>query len=504
MVDRVNLTAGHHLLELRGVKKAFPSGTIALHGVDISVETGSVHGLVGANGAGKSTLIKVLAGAVSRTGGVIRWRGEEVIWRRPADAQEAGLATVFQHTPLVATLSVLENVFLGRRGGVLRGPVALRNEYRQLLDRIGYQLDPDRLASELSIGARQMVAILQALGSGADLVVMDEPTASLAQTERNLVFETVRRLASAGTAFIYVSHFLNEILDLCDKVTVLRDGRVVLDEVRSGITEDELVSSIVGEKLGAVEAVNSTVVQSSEIALDVRGVRSVRSTAAVSFQVRVGEVVGLAGLLGSGRSEILHAIFGADRRTEGTVVLHARTVRASTTAAVRAGMALVPEDRDQQGLVSNWEIWRNISLPDIQDLAVRRTIPSSKLELSRADRAFRDLSVKAPSPDTAVSDLSGGNAQKVVFAKWLYGDASMFLLDEPTAGVDVGAKAEILELVRKFARDGKSVIIVSSEFEELLAVAGRVLVVREGQIVAERQASATTEHELVGLASGLG
>lgn len=504
MVDRTTRSDDFPLLELRGVRKEFPSGTVALHGVDISVEKGSIHGLVGANGAGKSTLIKVLAGAVSRSGGIIRWRGDEVTWRRPVDAQAAGLATVFQNTPLVSTLSVLENVFLGRRGGILRDPAAVRSEYRQLVERIGYRLDPDKLVSELSIGARQMVAILQALGSGADLVIMDEPTASLAQTERNLVFDIVRRLSSSGTTFIYVSHFLNEILDLCDKVTVLRDGRVVLDEDRSQITEENLVTGIVGDKLRAVEATNSATIQSSEVALEVRGVRSVRSSVAVSFQVRVGEIVGLAGLLGSGRSEILHAIYGADRRTEGTISLHGRAVHGSAAAAVRAGMALVPEDRDQQGLIANWEIWRNTSLPDIQDLAIKRTIPSMKRELDRARRAFHDLSVKAPGPDTEVSDLSGGNAQKVVFAKWLYGNATLFLLDEPTAGVDIGAKAEILELVRQFAREGKSVVIVSSEFEELLAVANRVLVVHGGKIIAERESTATTEHELVGLVSGLG
>lgn len=492
------------LLQLRAVRKEFPNGTVALDGVDMSVQNGSIHGLVGANGAGKSTLIKILAGASPRSGGLILWRGEEVDWRRPIDAQTAGLATVFQNTPLVTTLSVLENVFLGARGGIIRTPAAIRNEYDQLLERIGYQLDPDTLVGDLSIGTRQMVAILQALRSGADLIVMDEPTASLAQTERNLVFNIVRRLSNTGTAFIYVSHFLNEILDLCDTVTVLRDGRVVVDEGRNQISEDTLITGIVGAKLQAVEAVSRDAQKSLDVALEVKGIRSIRSTAPVSFDVRAGEVVGLAGLLGSGRSEVLHAIYGADRRIQGTVTLHGRQIHGSTVAAVRAGMALVPEDRDQQGLITNWEIWRNISLPDIQELSISRTIPSMTREIKRARLAFGDLSIKAPSPDTEVVDLSGGNAQKIVFAKWLYGNATLFLLDEPTAGVDIGAKAEILELVKKFARDGKSVIIVSSEFEELLAVADRVLIIRDGHIVAERDSAATSEHELVGLVSGLG
>lgn len=492
------------LLAVEGITKAFPSGTVALRGVDLCVHKGSVHGLVGANGAGKSTLIKLLAGAVPRSGGAIRWRGGMVTWRQPAEAQAAGLATVYQHTPLVPDLSVLENVFLARRGGLLRHPAALRREFDQLLDRVGYRAERDQLVRELSIGARQMVAILQALASGADLVVMDEPTASLARAERELVFSAVRRLAAGGTAFLYVSHFLDEVLGLCERVTVLRDGRVVLDEPRTKLTEERLVTGIVGEKLRSAEAVTSSSSASADVVLDVQGLRSERSAGPVSFHVRAGEVVGLAGLLGSGRSEILHAIYGADRRTVGAVVLNGRPVAPSPAASVRAGMALVPEDRNQQGLVADWEIWRNISLPCIGALSRCRVLPDRQRELLRTERAFRDLAIKAPDFDTLVSELSGGNAQKVVFAKWLYGDARVFLLDEPTAGVDVGAKAEILELIRRFARDGKAVVIVSSEFEELLAVADRILIIRGGDIVAERHRRSTTEQELVGLASGLG
>ncbi|MCW2880188.1 MAG: transporter related [Sphaerisporangium sp.] len=492
------------LLSLEGVGKSFPNGTVALRDARLTVLPGSVHGLVGANGAGKSTMIKIIAGAHTPTTGTVRWKGEEAVWRDPGAARNAGIATIMQHVPLAPTLTVLENVFLGAPGP-WRLPRARRAEFARLLDRVNYRIDPDAEVADLAIGERQMVAILQALATGAELVVMDEPTASLAEGERQVVFEVVRRLSAQGTAFLYVSHFLDEVLSLTGQVTVLRDGTVVEEGETAGFDEDRLVQAIVGRDLLAVERrTHAPVEAGGPVLLSVRSLSSPEGVREVSFEVRPGEVIGLAGLLGSGRSEILHAVYGADARARGEVLVDGRQVRRDPGAAVAAGMALVPEDRNAQGLVGAFPIWKNISLPGLASLSFGRVLPNERSETERAARAIEDLGIVCPSPEAMVTELSGGNAQKVVFGKWLYGGARVFMLDEPTAGVDVGAKADILELVRRFAAQGGAVLVVSSEFEEILAVATRVLVVREGRIVAERPAHETSEEELLMLANGFG
>ena len=495
--------AGGGLLHLADVGKTYPGGTVALQGVDLTVHPGRVHGLVGANGAGKSTLIKILGGVHEPSSGRMTWEGAEVSFTAPVDAQRAGLATLHQHVPLASTLTVLENVFLGRRGP-WRRPAALRDELDELQRRVGSRLEPDALVSALSHGRRQIVGILQALGTGARAVVMDEPTASLANEERQLVFAAVRRLRDEGTAVLYVSHFLDEVLDLCDTITVLRDGRVIGEGPVAEWTEERLTLAIIGRELLAAErAVAAHTPAATSTLLEVRDLRSPGRVDGVSLDVRRGEVVGIAGLLGSGRSELLHAIFGADPRAEGDVVLDGRAVRRGTREAVDAGLALVPEDRMGQGLVADAPIWRNVSLPDLPALSRARMLPERDRELTRAREAIEKLGIRASGPEAIVGRLSGGNAQKVVFAKWLLSGARVLLLDEPTAGIDVGAKADILALLDRFAADGGAVLVVSSEFEELLAMTSRVLVLARGRIVAERRSADTTEQELLMLASGL-
>jgi ribose transport system ATP-binding protein len=492
------------LLILRGVTKTFPNGTVALRGVGVDVYAGEVHGLVGANGAGKSTLIKILAGALERDGGTIELHDAAIDWHTPKDAR--GVAAVYQHTPLVPTLTVLENVFLGREGRALVDRRAQRRELEELFGRLGWRTEPDTVVGNLPLGRHKMIALLQALAREAELVILDEPTAALAEEARVLVLQTARRLAETGIGVIYISHLLDEIMQITDRVTVLRDGRVTLQAPTREIDHDSLVHAIAGERLLAVEraVAADTTEATPKIALSVEGLRSPSGIADINFEVREGEVLGLAGLLGSGRSETLHAIFGADRAASGLVRVEGKIVRRSPAAAVGAGLALVPEDRLRQSLVGGWEIWKNMTLPDLPSLSKLRFFPSPKLEQARARRAFRDMAIKAPSAETPVASLSGGNAQKVVFAKWAYGDTKVFLLDEPTVGVDVGTKADILALVRNLAREGRAAVFVSSEFEELLAASDRILVLRRGRIVAERLATDTDEHELIRLAGGLG
>lgn len=491
------------LLQLQGVTKTFPNGLVALRGVNLEVSRGTVHGLLGANGAGKSTLIKILSGSLPASGGRIVWKGAAVEYSSPKAANDMGIATIHQHIPLVPTLSVLENVFLSEEGRWRRNP-AIRAHFSDLCQRVGYWLDPDGLVSDLSIGQRQMVAILQALGTGADLIVMDEPTASLAASEREVVYKIVRHLSRVeNKAILFVSHFLDEVMALTDRVTILRDGQAVVDAETSELDESRLAEAIVGRQIVALErAAPQKVDAAAPILLELKNLASPGQLAPISLKVRAGEVIGIAGLLGSGRSELLHAIFGADPDATGEVHVDGKQIRRSTASAVRAGLGLVPEDRMAQGLVPGFEIWRNTTLPALDGVARAQWFPDRATERQRGTEAIRRLSIKATSPDIVVTELSGGNAQKVTIAKWLFSDVKVFLLDEPTAGIDIGAKTDILLLVRELAAAGKAVIMVSSEFEEILAVSSRILVMRDGRCIAERFGHETSEHELVLLAGG--
>jgi ribose transport system ATP-binding protein len=503
MTLRPGDTSQQLILETRGLSKVFGNGTQALTEVDLQVRPATIHGIVGANGAGKSTLIKIISGAIRPSEGAVIWKGSEVDWSSPRDARAAGVRTIYQHIPLVPTLSVLDNVFLDQ-AGFLRGEGGLHAAFRQLLERIDYDIDPEALVVDLPIGDRQMVAILQALSQGAELVIMDEPTASLSDTERELAFSIARRLRAQGTTFLYISHFLDEILDLTEEVTVLRDGRVTLRETTATLDAAKLVTAIAGRRLVETEHHRVAADTLGEPLLEVEHLSVPGRIADVSLTVRAGEVVGLAGLLGSGRSELLHAIFGADSRSKGSVKVAGQKVGRSTGAAVDAGVALVPEDRFKQGLLGPWSIWQNTSLPDVKRLSWRGLVPSEAQERARADRVVAALGVVTRTIDTEVRDLSGGNAQKVVFGKWLDGTARVVLLDDPTVGVDVAAKSDILELIRGFARQGKAVLMASSDFEELVAVSDRILILADGVITAELDAATTTDTEVLGLASGLG
>ena len=497
--------SGELLARLDGLAKIFPNGTIALRGVDLDIARGQVHGLLGANGAGKSTLIKILSGTFAATQGRIVWKGQPARWSSPREANAMGVATIHQHIPLVPTLSVIENVFLGDSGR-WRHSAHDRRRFDDVCERVGYWLNPNCLISELSIGQRQMVAIFQALGSGADLVVMDEPTASLASDERELVYRTVRRLSKVeNKAILFVSHFLDEVMALTDCVTVLRDGLAVMRKKTCDIDEAQIAEAIVGRQIVAMEqATHNRAPPHSNAAprLELQNLASLGKLQPTSLRLASGEVLGIAGLLGSGRSELLHAIFGADPRATGEVKLDGIVVGRSTAAAVSAGLGLVPEDRTRQGLVPEFELWRNATLATLDKVSWGNWLPIRRREWKLATEAIRKLQIKAQSPDVLVTQLSGGNAQKVTIAKWLFGDVKVFLLDEPTAGIDIGAKTDILLLVRELAASGKAVIIVSSEFEELLAVTDRILVMRDGRCVAERATHETSEHELVLLAGG--
>ncbi len=482
------------LLQLRGLEKVWPNGTAALRGVDLAVRAGSVHGLLGANGAGKSTLIKVLAGAIPASGGSVEWRGEPVHWTNPRAARAGGIATIYQHIPLVPTLSVLENMLLEQRRG-WRLDRAARDRATAVAQALGDPFDLDAIVGDLPIGARQMVAIAQGLMSDPALLIMDEPTASLAGHEREQVYRTIRRLAGEGRAVLFVSHFLDEIVALTDEVTVLRDGRAVLEARTADLDEAAIAAAIAGRSVTALERVEREHPVGGAV-LAVRALASPGKLASTSFTVAAGEIVGIAGMLGSGRSELLHAIFGADPAARGTVLLDGKEVSRDPADAVASGIAMVPEDRAAQGFIPGMTIAENIALPHDGWLVA----PGQERAAARA--AIDDLAIKARDVDALVGELSGGNAQKVVIAKWLTPRTRVLLLDEPTAGIDIGARTDILRLIRRLADQGLAVLLVSSEFEELLAVADRLLVLRDGAIIAEADPTATDEAGLIQLASG--
>ena len=486
------------LLALERLAKVYPGGTVGLRGVDLAVRPGTVHGLLGANGAGKSTLIRILCAAAQATSGRILWHGEPVHWQRPAQARTAGIATLHQQIPLVPALSVLENVFLGQRALLRRG-AAPRRRLGLLMDAIDYRLQPDQPVSALAIGERQMVGILQALAADARLIVMDEPTASLAGAERRIVHAVIRRLADEGRTVLLVTHFLDEALALTDELTVLRDGAVVLRAVTAQTDEAALATAIAGRAIQrAARPIRSA---RADTVVQIEALRSPGRLAPCSFTVRAGEVLGIAGFLGSGRSELLHAIFGADPDARGEVRVLGRRVPRTPAGAVRAGVALVPEDRAAQALLPALPLWQNMTLVHLRRFSRWGLFPRARQERAAAADAVRRLAIKAHDLQMSVGELSGGNAQKVSLARWLCGPTRLLLLDEPTAGIDIGAKAEIFEQIHALAGTGAAVILVDSELKVLLAEADRILVMRAGAVVAERAADKTDEPELIRLAA---
>jgi len=499
MVTAVMSDALPPLLEMERLAKVYPGGAVALRGVDLIVRPGTVHGLLGANGAGKSTLIHILCAAAQATSGRILWRGELVRWQRPAQARAAGIATLHQQIPLVPALSVLENVFLGQRALLRRG-AAQRQRLAQLMAAIDYRLQPDQPVSGLALGERQMVGILQALAADARLIVMDEPTASLAAAERRIVHAVIRRLADEGCAVLFVTHFLDEALTLTDELTVLRDGSAVLRAVTAQTDEATLASTIAGRAIQrAARPIRSA---NADTVAEIEALRSPGRLAPCTFTVRAGEVLGIAGFLGSGRSELLHAIFGADSDARGEVRVLGRRVPRTPAGAVRAGVALVPEDRATQALLPALPLWQNMTLAHLRRFSRWGLFPRVRQERAVAADAVRRLAIKAHDLQMSVRDLSGGNAQKVSLARWLCGPTRLLLLDEPTAGIDIGARAEIFDQIRELTGTGAAVILVDSELKLLLAEADRILVMREGAIVAERIAGETDAPELIRLAAG--
>ncbi|MFI8932963.1 ATP-binding cassette domain-containing protein [Streptomyces sp. NPDC053474] len=494
------------LLRMSGITKSFP-GVRALDGVDLHVQAGETHCLLGQNGAGKSTLIKVLAGAHQPDGGTIAWRGDPVTLRSPIAAMRLGIATIYQELDLVEHLSVAENVFLGheptRAGCVVRRGAAQAST-AALLTRLGHaEISPARLVGELSAAQRQIVSMARALSHDVRLIVMDEPSAALDPDEVDNLFRIVGDLTADGVAVVYISHRLEEIRRIGDRVTVLKDGRAVAVGLPARQTPTrEIVALMTGRSVEYVfpkRPERDARQLPSEPLLTVHGLTREGEFAPLDLALRPGEIVGLAGLVGSGRSEILETIYGARKPTAGHVRVHGKALRpGSVRAAVRAGLGLAPEERKAQALLMLESVTRNVSVSSMSRFS-RGGWLDRGTEREAARAATRELSLRPDNPSAPVRTLSGGNQQKAVLARWLLRGCRVLLLDEPTRGVDVGARAELYAVVRRLADEGLAVLLVSSEVPEVLGLADRVLVLREGRVVHTAPARELDEHRVLDL-----
>ena len=486
-------------IELRGISKQF-GGVRALDDVSLRIAPGSIHAVVGENGAGKSTLGKIVAGALAPDSGEMFVRGEPASFRSPREALGAGIAMIAQELSVVPQLSVAQNVFLGaepRQAGWVRRR-ALRKRYDELASRAGFELPADRPAGRLRTAEAQQGEILRALSRDAELIVMDEPSAALSGPDTERLHEIIRSLAGSGKTILLVSHFLREVLELADVVTILRDGQLVRTSPAAEESEDSLIQGMLGRPLGAAFPEKPPAPAGKPVALTVDGLHA-PGVAGVSFELREGEILGLAGLVGAGRTELARAIFGADRRSAGSVTLSGgQGLVGGPPASLRRGVAMVPESRKEQGLLFGRSVCENVSLSSLASVS-RGGVVNRRAERAAAGRILEGWGLKA-GVDAAVASLSGGNQQKVLFARMLMRGPKVLLADEPTRGVDVGAKRAIYDLLVSLAERGMGVLLISSEIEEILGLAHRVLVMRRGRVIEELEGEDMTESRILAAA----
>jgi ribose transport system ATP-binding protein len=490
------------LLSMRAMNKAF-AGIPALSDASLHVAPGEVHALIGQNGAGKSTMIKILTGYIGRDSGEMIFEGGPFEARSPQDAQRKGISTIYQEINLVPFRSITENICLGResrRYGLLDWK-GMHDEARALLSRFKIDVDVRKPLLRFNTATQQMVAIARAIGFKAKLVIMDEPTSSLDEREVEVLFDVIRQLKAEGVSVVFVSHKLDELYAVCDRVTIMRDGRTVKVADISAISKLELVAGMLGRDISQV-AKSSTAFgdrhgRIGDVVLDVNALNAGHKVHDVSFSVRRGEIVGFAGLLGSGRTETARLVFGADKKRSGTITLAGKTLELNEPVdAIRAGIGFTPEDRKAEGVVPDMAVAENLILALMPQLARAGIVDEAK-QRAVVDKFIKRLGVKCSGPDQKIRELSGGNQQKVLLARWLAMNPKLLILDEPTRGIDVGAKAEIQTLIKELADQGLSVLMISSELEEVLEGSDRVFVLREGRTVAEFPHSEASENAVM-------
>lgn len=492
------------LLRVEGVVKKFP-GVVALDHVSFELRRGEVHALVGENGAGKSTLMKILSGAYQPDEGVIYYKGKPVVLRNPHEAQKLGISIVYQELNLMPHLTVAQNIFIGREP--LRfGYIDDRKMYRdakEILTRLHVDVDPSLPVYLLPLSKRQMIEIAKALSFRSEVLIMDEPTSALTESEVEELFKVIRRLRDQGVGIIYISHRLEELKHIADRVTVLRDGKHVGTYNYSEITLEELVSKMVGRTMENKFPPRTSTPTDRKI-LEVRNITRKGVLHGISFDLYEGEILGIAGLVGAGRTELARAIFGADPKDAGEVYLYGKKLEIrSPIDAIRAGIGYLPEDRKISGLAVEMLLSENVTMANTEGVANRAGVISPLRERQVAEHFVKELSIRTPSVYQLVKNLSGGNQQKVVVAKWLFRNARVLIFDEPTRGIDVGAKYAIHALIDKLARDGIGIIMISSELPEILGMTDRVLVLHEGHLAGVLKTKETNEEEILRYAAGL-
>lgn len=491
------------LWELKEVSKEFP-GVQALDDVSLTINSGEIHALIGENGSGKSTLAKCIAGVHQPESGQLLHTGKSVELFHPIDAQAHGVATIYQEFSLVPTLSVAENIFLGRplRRTRFSGIdwEEMRKQTSAILDQLSIRIDPNAIVRDLSVAEQQLIEIAKAMSRDSTLLIMDEPTAALGLMETQRLQELIRRLAGQGQAILYISHRLDEVFQIADRISVLKDGRCVGTSPTEELEMNDVIKMMIGLEIG--QHYPKEVHVTPELCLEVHNISTESGVHDVSFDIRVGEVFGLGGMVGARRTEIAHAIFGFDQLTSGEILLQGKLVKfSSPSAAIKAGIGLVPENRKKDGLFFNFEGAPNITLSRL-DLLMRGMF----LNLAKEEQAGREyidkLNITPTALERSVQYLSGGNQQKIVIARWLFSQAKLLIFDEPTQGVDIGAKIEVYRVMNELTSQGISVLLISSDYPELLAMSDRIAIVRDGRILHTSEADKLSEHRLLSIASG--
>ncbi len=488
MMDHVE-----NILSLKGVSKSFP-GVKALDNVDFSVRKGEVHALAGENGAGKSTLMKILSGSYRKDEGTVEFDGRKVEVRSPKDAENLGLSIIYQELNIFQGLTVAENIYVGRqpkKNGVVDWK-KMYTDAEKLFDELHIKLDVRKKVRGLSIAQQQMIEIAKAVSAHAKLVIMDEPTSSLATHETKLLFEIINRLRDNGVAIIFITHRLDEIFEISDRVTVMRDGCSIGTCDTGDITKAELITMMIGREMTKQFPVRHAVIGEELLRLD--NISDGKKVKGVSFAVARGEVLGFAGLVGAGRTETMRMVFGADKRRTGKIFINGKEIRIrSPKDSVKNKIAFVTENRKEEGLLLAKSVRQNIVMAALSKIRTKYLL-NYKKEQEYSKKYIEDMNISTPSENKQVMFLSGGNQQKVVVAKWLMSDSEVIILDEPTRGIDVGAKHEIYELINQLAEAGKAIIVVSSDMEEILGISDRILVMYEGEITGEVKREEFSQH----------
>lgn len=471
------------ILEMKGITKRFP-GVLALDHVDLTVYPGQVLALVGENGAGKSTLMKVLSGVHQMDEGEILMEGKPVKIENPLASQLMGISIIYQELSVLDNMNIAENIFLGREkrsGRVFVDKKQMHAEARKLLDEVGLDMDTHTMAGELSTAQKQMIEVAKALSFNSKIIIMDEPTSSLTETETDILFGIIRKLREKGVAIVFISHKLAEIFAITDEVAILRDGVSAGRMMTEGCTENDIIKAMVGRDVDDLYAKQAAPI--GDVVLEVKNLNTKGFLKDINFELRAGEILGFAGLVGAGRSEVMRAVFGIDPKESGEIYIKGKKVDIKNPRdAMLQGIGFVPEDRKLQGLVLGMSVGKNTTLAALKAVANKAGFINHKQEKEMADKFVKALEVKTPSNDQLVKNLSGGNQQKVVIAKWLANNPDILILDEPTRGIDVGAKKEIHQLMSDLANQGVAIIMISSELPEVLGMSDRVIVMHEGRI----------------------